>query len=225
MERHRVLRLDVVDRHPPVDLARRCGVPRVAMRVPRVGDARGEIAVAGGGPHLRDLEVGFLAITAHRFESLPQVLLGFRMVDELRLELAEDLRALLHGKVVLRLARVERVERGLDQLARERAERDGARARRVDDEVAGIQTLAPDLIREGWIDMDRRHRNPPGRIRRASWPPAPSLPAGNTSAARRADRAVEPDAGEALSRTSPRPSPAGTCYVLKRRAFAQARTR
>ena len=52
-----------------------------------------------------------------------------RVIDELRLEPREDSDVLVHREVVLGVARVERGERRLGELARKRAQRDGARPR------------------------------------------------------------------------------------------------
>ena len=47
MKRHGVLRLNIVDGNPPVQLALRRAVPSVTMRMPSIGDASGEIVSTG----------------------------------------------------------------------------------------------------------------------------------------------------------------------------------
>ena len=83
----------------------------------------------------RHVEIRRRRIAAKRPQDALQQLLGMRMIDELRLEPREDRDVLVHRKVVLGVARIERSERRLGELARKRAQRDRVRPRRIDEQL------------------------------------------------------------------------------------------
>ena len=90
-------------------------------------------------------------------EQLEQQLLGLRMVDEPGLEGADDLDELLDRQAVLGVLGIERGERLLDQLAGQLGERPGARARRIDEDVPGVEPAAPLLVAQVRIEVDGAH--------------------------------------------------------------------
>src|SRR5207237_9079530 len=115
VERHGVIRLDLVHRYPPVDLAEGGGVPRVAMRVEGVGDPRREIAAVRGRADPRDVELRVVEVTAHLVEEAADEPLALGMVNEARLQLGEDCDVVLDGEALLRPPRIERREGRLRQ--------------------------------------------------------------------------------------------------------------
>ena len=154
VERHRVVGGDPVDGQPPVELEHRRRVPGVAVRVPGVGDPGGEVAVAGRAAHARHVEVGALEIAAELRQHVLDVALRFRVVDERRLELAEDLRVALHRQLALRAFGVERRERLLDQPLRQLAQRQRRGARSVHEQLPFVQAPPALVVAECRIEVD-----------------------------------------------------------------------
>ena len=99
------------------------------MRVQLVADARGEVGVVGLHAHARNVEVGLVEIAADLVEDRRDQPLRLGVVDERRLQRRDDLDELLDGELELRGTRVERRERGLDELAGEFGEGTRALAR------------------------------------------------------------------------------------------------
>ena len=82
-----------------------------------------------------------------------------RVIDELRLEPREDRDVLVHREVVLGVARVERGERRLGELARKRAQRDGARPRRVHEQLPVVDLRASPRVVDPGVKEYRVHRD------------------------------------------------------------------
>src|SRR5262249_27257381 len=53
MESDTIIRIDFINRHPPIELALWGRIPRISMRVPRISNARCKVIVTGGTPHAR----------------------------------------------------------------------------------------------------------------------------------------------------------------------------
>ena len=158
VERHGVVRRDVEHGHPPVQLAERRRVPGVPVRMKGVGDAGGEVAVAGGGAEARHVEIGVLRGTAVGDEHRADEALRLGMMDEAGLQFRQQRGELGHRHLVLGDAR-DRAPRTPREscLAGELAELQGRRRRRVDEQFARIKTLAARVVIEGAVEPESSH--------------------------------------------------------------------
>src|SRR5262249_17430473 len=90
-------------------------------------------------------------------EQLQEQLLGARVVDKPGLQGADDLDELLDRELILRVHGLERREGVFDQRTREFGERPGAGARRIDEDVPGVEAAAALLIPEVRVEVDGAH--------------------------------------------------------------------
>src|SRR5882762_9547952 len=81
-----------------------------------------------------------------------------RMIDELRFEPGEDRDVLVHRKMVLGVARIQRRERRLGELAGKRAQRDGAGPRRVHEQLPVVDLRASPRVVDPSVKEYRVHR-------------------------------------------------------------------
>ncbi len=116
MKRHRVFWNDRINRQPPVDLAHRRGVPRVAVRVERVCNSRRQEVIARGRTHPRHVKVRLFKakseITQHSLDEF----LRFRRMNKSRFQLGKNRRVLLYRQIKLRRFRIKRMKRRFHHL-------------------------------------------------------------------------------------------------------------
>lgn len=70
MESHDVFRDDVEHRNPPVELALRCGIPSIAVRMEGIGNTGAQEIVACRRAQTGDVEISFVKIAAQFPEKL-----------------------------------------------------------------------------------------------------------------------------------------------------------
>src|SRR5580704_1016201 len=104
------------------------------MGMKRIGDAGREIIGRESGAQARDVKIGLGEIAvAFRKHSL-NIFLGFRMMDELRLQFREDFDATLDGHVVLNLDWILAGEGGLYEFSRQFTKLQSAWRGRIDED-------------------------------------------------------------------------------------------
>ena len=157
MEGHGVAAVHLEDRNPPVDLAHRRRIPGVAVRMEGIGDAAGEVIVAGGRAHARHVEIGLFQITADVLHHLRDDALAFRMMNEGRLELRENLGEFLDRIVILRRARIQTGEGLGNQLAGQLDQRQRMLIGGIHEQIAVVDHPAAAVVVDLPVKVDSGH--------------------------------------------------------------------
>src|ERR1700730_9384427 len=152
MERHPLIGVETIDRHPPVQLARRRRIPGVSMRMMGVSDPRGQIVGRIGDAQARHILKGPMRITSRLHKQALQALLRFRMMDELGLESREDFHRLRYRKLAMRMLRMTWCESGLDLVARKVNQRTACLAWRQDRQFTLISAETATIVATGEIE-------------------------------------------------------------------------
>ena len=116
MKRHRVFWDDRINRQPPVDLAHRCGIPRVAMRMKDICNPGRQKIIAGRRAHPRHVKVRLFQTEAEVAQHSLNALLRFRRMNEFRFQFRKNCRVFLNGQMKLRRFRLQRMKRRLYHL-------------------------------------------------------------------------------------------------------------
>ena|SRR5438128_1607787 len=138
MKCHNVLRLDIIHREPPIQLAERSGIPSIAMRMESVGYTRREIIITSCGSQARYIEIGCFGVTAMFLQNYLNEFLRPRMMNESRLQFREDLHVLFHRHMILRLTGLIRCKCVLNQFLRKLTKGYGTRRGGKDKDLAII---------------------------------------------------------------------------------------
>src|SRR5262245_51788186 len=122
-----------------------------------VGHTSVEVTAVRHNPHARDIEIGLVAVTPELVQQFPNELLRPAVMDKSGFERGNNGNKLLDWQAVLGFSGIERSERFLDHLARELAQRNRTWARGEDKELPVIETLAPQVVIYGGINVQRIH--------------------------------------------------------------------
>src|SRR6185312_16702658 len=129
-------------------------------------------SAARGDPHTGNVEVRLVHLRPEIAKEIEQQLQSPRMVDEPGLERPDDLDEPLDRQALLGMLGIKRAERLRDQLASVLCERQGARARRVDEDVPGIEPAATLGVGQVGVEVESGHEGgatvPPGPGSQAS---------------------------------------------------------
>src|SRR3984893_2519405 len=118
MESHPLIGVEIIDRHPPVQLAKWRRVPSISMRMMGISEPGGEIVSRIGNAQSRHILKGLMRVASHIHKQALQVTPCLWMMDELRLESREDFHRLRHRELFMRMLRMARRECRLDLVAR-----------------------------------------------------------------------------------------------------------
>jgi hypothetical protein len=124
-----------------------------------VADAGGEVAVARDHAQAGDVDVRLFQVAAEVLDDRLEQGLGLVVVDEARLERGADLHIALDGHLVLRRERIDATEGRLDHVAGVLDQREGARARGEQVQMAVVEPLAPDGLVGARIEIHGVHRS------------------------------------------------------------------
>src|ERR1051325_6719817 len=154
MKGHAVLTVDVVDRHPPVDLAHGRGIPRVTMRMKCVGDTRFQIIARKRSTHTRNIKVSLREIATQFGQYALNVFLGIRMVNEFGLQNSQDFGRLFSRDVVMNAERIVWLEGLFDHALRQLAKFQGIGRRGMGKDRALIKLRAALIVTHFRINVD-----------------------------------------------------------------------
>ena len=101
MEGDAIVRIDLVNRYPPVQLGLRGRIPCVAMWMPCIGNASREVIITGGASEARHIKVSLLGITPVFLKNVLNVLFRLGVMDKFRLQTGENCSIFLDGQAVL----------------------------------------------------------------------------------------------------------------------------
>ena len=96
MEGHPLIGVEIIDRHPPVQLAKWRRVPSISMRMMGISQPGGEIVGRIGNAQSRHILKGLMRVTSRIHKQALQVTPCLWMMDELRLESREYFHRLRH---------------------------------------------------------------------------------------------------------------------------------
>ncbi len=108
MNRQTVLRYNIVDGKPPVNLAKWRRVPGIPVRMEGVSQSRSEVVIARGRPKTGNIEIGLGQVTAKFLQESLDQLLGSGMMNELGLKEFEYRSVLFLRHFKLRFRRLVR---------------------------------------------------------------------------------------------------------------------
>ena len=108
MKGHSLVGIEIIDRHPPVRLTRRGGIPGIPMGMVSIGDPSGEIVSRVGGAQARNILEGIAWIASHIQEQALQACPCLPMMDECWLETGEDIHRLHHRERLVGMLRMMR---------------------------------------------------------------------------------------------------------------------
>src|SRR6266851_3641307 len=110
MERHPLTGVEVINRHPPVQLARRRRKPGISMRMMGISNPGGQIVGRIGNAQARHILKGLMRVTSHIHKQALQTTSRPWIMDEMGLEPREDFHRLRHRKLPMRMLRMARRE-------------------------------------------------------------------------------------------------------------------
>jgi hypothetical protein len=148
---------DVRDRHPPVHLTGRAGIPGVAVVLVGVAHAAREVPSRGHHAELGHVEVGLRRVTAHLLQHLAEQDLRLGVVREAGLERRQDLHEPLHRQLELGPLGIVRMEGLANQSRGEIAQRADALSSVVGEGVANEEGAPPLLVRYARFNENCRH--------------------------------------------------------------------
>ena len=115
---HAVFAVQVIDWHPPVDLAVGRGVPRVAMRMESVGNPGLKIVSWKRRAQTWNIKVGLRKIAAQLCQHSLDIHFRLGVMDKFWFQLCENFRAPVWGDVFMNIQRLKGTELFFDQLLR-----------------------------------------------------------------------------------------------------------
>src|SRR6516165_3947851 len=146
MEGHAIFRDEFVHGRPPIELAHRRRIPRVAMRVVSVGDTCRKIISGERTAQTWHILVCLIGRAAKGTQHGLYEFLRTRVVDVTGLQYREDLDASFDGQALVSTLRIERGERVLDHAASVFYQREHLRRWRQANDVSVVNHLAPGFV-------------------------------------------------------------------------------
>src|SRR5262245_24681630 len=110
MECDTVVRIDFINRYPPIQLRLRGRIPGITMWMPGVGNTSREVIITGGASEARHIKVSLLGITPVFLKNVLNVLFRLGVMDKFRLQTGENCSIFLDGQAVLRFKRISSAE-------------------------------------------------------------------------------------------------------------------